>query len=85
MARAEKLRRGEPLDPVAVLRDTLARIDRMLEQLESRAQEGDSAAGALYIRLMKQRGDTALKIKQLQPGKDRLLQWLMELMTKGKP
>ena len=70
---------------MAILRDTLRRIDRMLAQLEPRVHEGDPNASGLYLRLMKQRADTAVKVKQIEARPDALLQWLARIMNKGKP
>lgn len=74
------IRGGEPLDPVGVLRDTLVRIDAVLARIEEQALQGDTRAGALYSRLMAQRSDIALKIRDLERGADRLLEWLMGLL-----
>ncbi len=80
MPGARGIRGGEPLDPVEVLRDTLARIDAVLSRIEQQALEGDARAGALYSRLMAQRSDIALKIRDLERGADRLLGWLLGLL-----
>ena len=74
------IRGGEPLDPVGVLRDTLSRIDVILARIEGQALEGDTKAGALYSRLMAQRADIALKIRDLEGGADKLLEWLVGLL-----
>lgn len=74
------VREGEPLDPVEVLRDTLARIDAVLASIEGQALDGDTRAGALYCRLMAQRAEIALKIRELERGADRLLEWLVGLL-----
>ena len=74
------IRGGEPLDPVGILRDTLARIDAALARLEEGVLGGDIKAGALYSRLMAQRADIALKIRDLEGGADKLLEWLVGLL-----
>ncbi|MGC8893883.1 MAG: hypothetical protein ACP5QG_03435 [candidate division WOR-3 bacterium] len=65
---------------MGVLRDTLTRIDAVLTRIEEQALQGDTRAGALYSRLMAQRSDIALKIRELERGADRLLEWLVELL-----
>jgi len=65
---------------VGVLRDTLSRIDVILARIEGQALEGDTKAGALYSRLMAQRADIALKIRDLEGGADKLLEWLVGLL-----
>lgn len=63
-----------------VLRDTLRRIDAVLARIEDQALEGDTRAGSLYSRLMSQRSDIALKIRDMEAGADRLLEWLVGLL-----
>jgi len=70
---------------VGVLRDSLARIDAALTEIEAQTLAGDRGAGGLYCRLMKQRMDIALKIREMEAGADRLLEWLLKLLDKGKP
>jgi len=65
---------------VGILRDTLARIDAVLSGIEEQALGGDTRAGALYSRLMAQRAEIALKIRDLERGADRLLEWLVGLL-----
>ena len=60
--------------------DTLSRIDVILARIEGQALEGDTKAGALYSRLMAQRADIALKIRDLEGGADKLLEWLVGLL-----
>ncbi|MEO0141171.1 MAG: hypothetical protein ABIM88_06480 [candidate division WOR-3 bacterium] len=68
---------------MGVLRDTLSRIDAVLGRIEEQALEGDARAGALYSRLMAQRAEIALKIRDLERGADRLLEWLLGLLKCG--
>ena len=84
MASARGIRGREPLDPVGILRDTLARIDAALARLEEGVLSGDTRAGVLYSKLMAQRADIALKLRDIEGGADRLLEWLISLLNKGR-
>ncbi len=65
----------------ALLLDTLRRIDRALRELEPKALSGDAKAGNLYAKLLAQRANLALKLRELK-GRDELVEWLVKVMAR---
>jgi len=81
----EKVRKGKVggakgVRAEALLLDTLRRIDRALKELEPKALAGDAKAGNLYAKLLAQRANLALKLRELK-GKDELVEWLVKVMA----